>query len=639
LITPNEGMPESKSIRADIGYERCCLNTTGSLTLIIAVWLALTLMTNPLFGGEEASFPTELSLKPGYVGGNDYAARCSALIQWYASNTPQQPTFAKDAMPYYTARLLTDKQTESVFVALDKMADAAMQGRPDPFNLHAMMHGYCICPDKYPSVLRDKFKRFAASWDYTKPIGVSLNYELMRDGAGWLAAQEFPDLSDKAGNDAAKIKALCANRLLKTLQETAARNSSEYESPLYTGTDLMAIRMLAEFAEDRQIRTAAQMTLEWMLIQTAAHWHRGYFITSSGRAKYWGSNNLSPDNVGATTGMAYLLLGGDRAQRLSGCPQCFWLAHPGQAIPADWLAAWYHALPVPRTVQASLIWPSHRIYVRKTAWITENYGLASERSDGTAPDSYHYKESRRTMLKWVSDKPCSTFTLLQENRRRPQEKTANAFAYGENPYGQVLQYENTLIGVYDVPEEYGFWKMQAPFTRDGAIVQRVEKEGWIFCHAGSMLFAFRSVCPVQWGPTNVRENLDVLECSQRRNAWILETSSLNPYAGGGVETELRRFAAAVLTKTKIESILNEGPPRLVFKNLSGHTLDLTWHALSDPYADHCLIDKIPVNYSAYPLLSAPQVKQDVGGSMEIDLLGKGVRIYDFKKWKLTTKMR
>jgi hypothetical protein len=144
---------------------------------------------------------------------------------------------------------------------------------------------------------------------------------------------------------------------------------------------------------------------------------------------------------------------------------------------------------------------------------------------------------------------------------------------------------------------------------------------------------------VQWGPTNVRENLDVLECGQRRNAWILETSSLNPYAGGGVEMELQRFAAAVLTKTKIESNLNEGPPRLVFKNLSGHTLDLTWHAPSDPYADHCLIDEIPVNYSAYPLLSAPQVKQDVGGSMEIDLPGKGVRIYDFKKWKLTTGMQ
>ena len=316
------------------------------------------------------------------------------------------------------------------------------------------------------------------------------------------------------------------------------------------------------------------MTLDFMLIQTGAHWFHGYHISTAGRGKYWGSLNLSPDASSPTSGMGFLFFGGDRPANLTHAPQTYWLAHPGHTLPVDWLPQWQASLPDERTVIASHL--SGHTKVRKLAWFTKGYGLASQREDGSAFSDFMYKECRRTMLKWVSDKPASTFTFIQENRRRPSELILNAFSYGENPYCETLQHEGTLLGVYDVPKEYGFWKSHAPFVQSGAIVRRAERDGWVLCHGGSMLFAFRFTQPAKWGKPNPKEHLDLYDCDAARGGWILETTPLAPFAGGGVEAELKRFGDALASKTQITDNTNTSPPRLVFTNLKGHKLDLLW---------------------------------------------------------------
>ena len=575
----------------------------------------------------------------GWASGANYFERAASACRVYA-HTPLGRLEPKDGMPLLTARVQTGTDVAGALRAADKMMDAVLRNKGthalDPFFLHAIVHGYCVCRQQWPPELAAKFRAFAARYDYTKGPGVSLNYELMRDGGGWLAAQEWPDLHDAAGHDAREIQSLCGRRLRDTCAQITAENSPEYEAPLYCGTDLMALRMLAEFAREPRMQQEAQLTLEWMLVQTAAYWHHGYLIASAGRAKYWGSNNLSPDNPGATTAMAFLLFGGDRPAHVAGVPQGYWLAHPGTHLPADWLPAWQAARPDTRRVTGGVRIPSHDVFVHQTAWFTDGYGLASERDDGTSEASYLYKESRRTMLKWCSDHPDSSFTVLQQNRLRPQQKELNAFAYGENPFAQVMQSEGTLIGVYEVPESYGFWKLTAPFTTGGAIARRIERDGWVFCHGGSVLFAFRSVRPAHWGKPDIHDQLDLLECDERRNGWILETSTLAPFAGGGVEAELERFANAVRDKTRMGDEVASHPPRLRFTNLAGHTLELRWHPPAEPYSGQCLLDGQPVAVDD-ALLSTPGVEQALGGDMTLNLPDHRKRIYDFKNWTVRTE--
>ena len=565
--------------------------------------------------------------------GKTYEERSDAFVRYLAAATPRNPNFPKEAMPYYAARVQLGIDLAGTRKAIDAMLDATVKARPDPFNMHAIMHAYYLNRGVFTMEMREKIKRIVSTPNYSRPAGVSLNYELMRGGAGYLAAQEWPELKDSNGNDAATIMKFCRGYLMKQFSGTCSRNASEYDAPVYYGTDFGPARMVAEFAKDDELARAAKMTLDYMLIQTGCHWHRGYHISSAGRGKYWGSLNLSPHSSAPTNGMGFLLYGSKQPFNMASAPQSYWLAHPGKKMDADFLSRWQATLPDERTVLANHIWPSHSQIVHKLAWFTEGYGLASQRADGSPFSSYLFKECRRTMLKWESPRPASTFTIIQENRRRPQEKIGNSFAYGENPYCQTFQHQGTLIGVFDVPEDYGFWKTRAPFTTAGSIIKRTEKDGWVLCHGGSMLFAFSLIGPSRWDKPIPRENLELLLCEERRGGWILETSTLAPFAGGGPDAELQRFGEAIAKRTQIGGDVQKSPPRLAFKNLAGHTLDLTWKPLQDPLKDECRLNGKAVDYAKFPQLQTNGVIQPSGGPLTITA-GSRSRTWDFKKWQI-----
>ena len=64
------------------------------------------------------------------------------------------------------------------------------------------------------------------------------------------------------------------------------------------------------------------------------------------------------------------------------------------------------------------------------------------------------------MLKWVSPKGSSTFSVCMENPRRPynlRENVANTIGYGENPFSKYMQQEGTVLGLYAVPETYPYY--------------------------------------------------------------------------------------------------------------------------------------------------------------------------------------
>ena len=170
------------------------------------------------------------------------------------------------------------------------------------------------------------------------------------------------------------------------------------------------------------------------------------------------------------------------------------------------------------------------------------------------------------------------------------------------------------------------------FTTRGAIVKRIERAGWVFCHNGTMLMGFYSVKPHTWGRRQM-EGCDLLWCDARKNGWVLETSELKPFAGGGVDAELNRFADAVLAKTKIDATeLEAANPRLRYTSLTGHMLDLIWLPHSAHYAGQSKVDGQPVDYAAWPLLKNPWVFQPTDSPhLEINYGGRKLD-YDFANW-------
>jgi hypothetical protein len=577
------------------------------------------------------------------------AFRRYSAIDFVPAREPRQIVMS------YAAKIYTGEDVAATMAQWRKMAiDLYERSRKrlNPFEKIALIHGWMICRDKatFPPDLIDAMKKYVELYKHKRWIGYgALNYRLMNDGAGFIAAEQWPDLTDADGLDSDAIKSATKARLMGYFDHIVHDNADEYGAPTYLGIDLSAMKLLADRALDPEVKRHASLALDTMLLQVACAWNRGYYVTPASRSKYYGTSMTCPEHLDTTGAIAWLLFGGSRPVSPGGMnpPGSFWFAVPGDYRPPK-IFADIAADRARSFVHMGSAGPRIRI----TIYHTPTYSLASEWELLPAPSDAHYKESRRQMLKWVSPAPDSTFFPFQENPRRPyalREHVANAFGYGENPFAQSLQEEGTLIGVSSVPLDYPYWKMQTPFTTAGAIVRRAEKSGWVFCHGGSALFAFRYAQTGYWAAHRARENCDVFESDSRKNGWVLETSPVAPFAEGledvgsgagaagvnaRIDAELSRFEDAILSKTRLDvSEIAADHPRIIYHSLTGHELDLTWRAHNEPYAGQQKIDGKAVDYSAYPLLGDPWVDQPLGGNLLKIHHGSDGLTYDFGAWQ------
>ncbi len=603
-------------------------------------------------GSAESAVQTASS----YIDGTTPGERKAALLGYIASlpleTKDRHQAEARNAMIPVAARILTGKETAAALEKWGKIASSVLDGTKamiarnpkdghafNPFEKHALIHCYMLCRDKVavPQSIADAMKSYVGLYHHRVWSGYGAdNYRLMGDGAGFIAAEQWPDLRDADGLDAEGIKSATKQRLLGYFKDYVHRNLSEYGAPTYLGVDLMAIKLLADHARDPEVKNRASLVLDTILLQIACAWNQGYYVTPASRAKYWGSSVTSPDSMDITSSVAWLYFGGKRPVNAAGTgigATFFFTVDPG----ADSYRMPELIAEIARDRSGSSL---HRgsagDSIRFTIHHTPFYSLASQWENFGSPTAGNYKEERRTMFKWLSDKPDSTFVPLQENMLRPyrpHDIVPNAFGYGENPFTQVLQSEGTLLGISSVPKDFPFWKSYAPFTRRGAIVKRLEKDGWVFCHGGSVLFAFRYARPSAWGPPKQRENCDVLWSEDRNNGWVLETAAVSKYAGGGQEAELQRFMEDVLNRTKLDvSMLDKSVPSLSYRSLGGRQLELTYRPHGTPYSDQNRIDGHAVDYRSFPLLGNDWVNQTLGGDiLSAKHAGKSL-VYDFNNW-------
>jgi hypothetical protein len=631
------------------------------------------MMITALIAMAGSAFPAES--QTSRLDGATPEERGLALLRHLATVRPSasNETYPKAAAPYYAARLalgvdldyalekLDAAATHRIAIAKDRIArqaeyDAAKDksklrkpGAPlDPFDKAALVHTYFIGKSHIPKPTARKIRDYVALWgDHRQLTGYARgawNYKLMMDASGYLAAEEWPDLVDREGLNASQIREATSKRLFEGFHEISTRNFSEYGASIYLGVNLCAVRMLADFARDDEMRKRAAMVLDAMFLDIACTWNQGYNVGSASRAKYWGSTDTGPESMASTATCAWLAFGAPRSISSRGLGEihAVWMAAPGNYRCPEPIVrvASQRANPFLHTSHVAAMGKAN---VHRMTWHTPHYSLCSQWDQAGDPTSGLYKESRRHMLKWLSGKPSSTFAVCMENPHRPyalQENRANALGYGENGFAQYMQDEGTLLGLYSVPEkikvrnrefDYPYYKLYAPFPTTGSIVKRIERDGWVLCHNGSMLMAFRSIKPCKWGEkwgTN-----DMLWCEDRRNGWVIETSPLGPFAGGGVDAELERFTAALQSRTALDtSRIDHDPPAMTYRNLAGKTMEFRWQPHKEPYSDHLKINGEPRVFDSTRLHHNPFVRQQVGGPLHI-LDGEVLHIWDFESWQ------
>ncbi len=466
------------------------------------------------------------------LDGKTMAERGAAMVRFVAGEKPKDEKTPKAAAPCYAARLVLNVDTAYALAKLDEAAnyqlakgrdriakqaeyDAAPDKKKlkkpgaalDPFDKAALVNTYFLGKDKIPVATAHKIRDYVALYnDHKQLTGYARNawnYKLMMDASGFLAAEEWPEIVDRAGQNAEQIKTATKARLFAGFQEIATRNFSEYGATIYNGVNLSAIRMLVEFAKDAEMRKRAALTLDAMLLDIACTWNQGYNVGTASRAKYWGSTDTGLESMSSTAAAAWVFFGAPRSISAGGIGyiHSFWMATPGKYQVPEMIVRVANERSQP-FLHRSHVATMNKANVHRMTWHSNNYSLCSQWDQPGDPTSGLYKESRRHMLKWVSPKASSTFAVCMENPHRPYslgEKRANALGYGENGFSQYMQHEGTLLGLYTVPEtvkvrnhvfDYPYYKLYAPFPATGSVVKRVEKGGWVLCLKGSMLMCF-----------------------------------------------------------------------------------------------------------------------------------------------------
>ena len=310
-----------------------------------------------------AAFLTlHLHAEPTRLDGKTPEERGAAMVRYVASvkPDPKSETYPKAAAPCYAARLVLNVDTAYALAKLDAAAayqlakgrdriaqqnayDAAKDKtklkRPgpalDPFDKAALVNTYFLGKDKIPQTTAHKIRDYVALYDDHKALTGyargAWNYKLMMDASGFLAAEEWPELVDRAGQNAEQIKTATKARLFSGFDEITKKNFSEYGATIYLGVNLSAVRMLVEYAKDAEMRRRATITLDAMLLDIACTWNQGYNIGSASRAKYWGSTDTSLESMASTAAAAWVSFGAPRSIAAEGIGyiHSFWMATPG----------------------------------------------------------------------------------------------------------------------------------------------------------------------------------------------------------------------------------------------------------------------------------------------------------------------
>ena len=419
------------------------------------------------------------------------------------------------------------------------------------------------------------------------------NFRLLVTAAGYLSAQELPQLQTTSKDPKSGRRTIFTRDdilremnlyLQRTYHSIRTRNISEYGSQTYLAIDFAPIHAIAECARDPEIREMAAHTLDWLYSSLAASLNQGHYINSAARSKgeFLGTGS-------AIGFIGWLAFDSGRPTRGDTVPFTVYCALPGRyrIPPAVRPHTDFPFVKRERIVQGANFVTVYTFQSRSFGLTTsiENRSPATRSRPDWDRDSF-FKEAGRNKLNWFGE-TAGGFSPQWENSMQPyggRRTQRNARNYGTNPWSQVMQYRGTQVGLADVSDGYPFRQLFCVYPMNALRSRIVEKEsGWILCHTGTTVFAFRSLKPATktaeaWpDKTSITDRYDY-----KKTAWILEVAEAprqhETKSDDIIASELERFHQTLLRAKVVVSHLDdadEEPPSIYYTSpIHGRTLKL-----------------------------------------------------------------
>jgi hypothetical protein len=385
------------------------------------------------------------------------------------------------------------------------------------FNVYSIMDAVLRIGDRLPPEMIEKAK-FQLAANFGEDKGFTENHKLQYRTARYLFDRTWPDGPNFAdGSTPSEGMKEAENWINDWIDRTVTVGQMEFDSVNYHSLYLLCMITLHDFAKDQFMKRKAGMMMHLLLADWAPEYLKGNWIGAHSREKF---NQVTHTvlNCGTAIPFGYLFFGDSRFH-----PELEETYYVG-------LSAVQGFRPLP--IIGNIATDRSKSYVHRETkaprrgfgintsdlptwkydYVTKDYALGSSYGDLTAVENHRWD------LTWVSERDGSTCFFINPSysaeqllkyfdddpdkildniiRQRPYYQDPNKWIEG-SPYEQLLQHENIIIALYDIPEHERNGHVNGFFPK--IIDERIQDpSGWIFCRTDSIYFAVLILTEREW---------------------------------------------------------------------------------------------------------------------------------------------
>jgi hypothetical protein len=468
-------------------------------------------------------------------------------------------------------------------------------------------------------------------------LGFTENHKLQYRTARYLFGQTWPDGPRFAdGMSPVEARAEAASWIDGWIERTVTLGQYEYSSPNYASLYFLCLTSLHDFADDPVLSRKAGMLLNLLLADYAALYLEGNWTGGHSREKFNQATHTALHS-GTATPFGYLFFG--RSVFRPELPETFYVGLAAiqnfrpdpliERIAGDRAAPYVHIET--KAPRAGLGVNRGTTPIRKYTYMTADYALGSSYGDLTDVENHRWDLtwvsvwdgatcffinpyfSREHLLSYFDDDP----EEIEANilRQRPYADSPVKWIEG-SPYEEILQHENAIVVLYDIPAEARHGHVNGFFSKI-LEAREADDSGWIFAREGRVFFAVRPLTPGRWTEETDHFRLTL---DGPRTGLILEAASAKDFRSfAAFKRKIRRNALEFDIDNLYVGYTMSGGARLEF----GHP-------------DLRFVDGEPVDIDAWPLYSGPFIRSAEDGrifeiSQGSDVLRLDFEIYYGKK--------
>lgn len=480
---------------------------------------------------------------------------------------------------------------------------------------------------------------------YMPQRGDTENHWAMYYTTLYLMSEYWPDLPGSewyTGKSSAENLEEARDYLIKWIDITTSIGQGEYDCTHYIGEYLMPMIQLAAWAEDPEMRLRGQMMMDYVLADFAIDNLNGLYVGAHARSD---DTAVLESHKVLSTMFAWLFF--DNIPRTSTSWSLYVAANAAYyQLPeviyriANDRGEPYLSKELKRTRWRWRNADAATTRVYKTTYMHPDYAIGSDQGGLLQPIQQHSWD-----LTWAVDDPRgvhnSIFSLnphysdlemqmyftefahfmpeAVNNQGKPTYTSPETFL-GGSPYEQILQHENVVVALYNMPEGATHEHVNGFFSKD---LKHLEEDpgGWIFAQGGNTYIAYYPMAPYEWIP--LENGGQRLFSPHRSNGTILQPASADDFGSW------QAFKDAV--RALPLEVDTDGPPRVRFTALNGAVIEAA-------YGKAPTVDGSPLDYANWPLFESPFLQAAEGSNRLLMRHGNLERLIDFETLQIMDRV-